>query len=496
MILPLVAALSIPRSESQQPLILSISADKEFLLLLREGYKKGPWTKSLIGAQPSMDNLKEVDGLWFLDERLIVPNNGSLRETLFRLAHDNLGHFGFDKSYKALQNSYYWPRMRRDLESAYVPSCVDCQRNKSSTTKPIGPLHPLPVPDGRCNSVAMDFIGPLPPDEGHDCILTLTDRLGSEVQLVPCSTSQTADELASTFFTNWYCKHGLPLEIICDRDKLFISQFWQALHKLTGVKLKMSTSYHPETDGSSERTNKTVNQCVRFHVEHHQKGWVHALPIIRFNFMNTVNKSTGFTPFQLQMGRSPRVMPPLTTVAGDATPTDVLARQIIERMQTDTLEARDNLAKAKISQSYQANKTRTLTFPFRVGDRVRLSTLHRRKEFKVSGQIRAAKFMPRYDGPYTITATNKSKSTVTLDLPPTSKAYPVFHTSEVLPYRKNDAMLFPAREFSKPPPVLGEDGDEEYLVRDIIDERRSGRGYKYLVRWVGYRPEEDRWLPR
>jgi transposase InsO family protein len=86
--------------------------------------------------------------------------------------------------------------------------------------------------------------------------------------------SQSVDELAHLFFTGWYCENGMPLELISDRDKLFVSQFWRALHKLTGIKLKLSTAYHPQTDGTSERTNKTVNQCIRYHVERNQKGWV------------------------------------------------------------------------------------------------------------------------------------------------------------------------------------------------------------------------------
>jgi hypothetical protein len=150
--------------------------------------------------------------------------------------------------------------MRKDLELAYVPLCVECQQNKSATTKPIGPLHPLPIPDGRGDSVAMDFIGLLPPDEGFDCLLTPTDRLGADIRLISCTMSQNVDELAHLFFTRWYCENGMPLELISDCDKLFISQFWRVLHKLTGIKLKLSTVYHAQTDGTSERTNKTVNQ--------------------------------------------------------------------------------------------------------------------------------------------------------------------------------------------------------------------------------------------
>ncbi|EDR02339.1 reverse transcriptase-RNase H-integrase [Laccaria bicolor S238N-H82] len=257
---------------------LKITADKDFLESVKSGYAEDAWCKTLPSAALSFSNLVLRDGLWYIGERLIIPRTGNLRELLFALAHDTLGHFGFHKTYGSLRTAYYWPNMRRDLEQGYVASCPECQRNKLSTIKPYGPLHPLPVPDQRGDSVAIDFIGPLPEDENKNCIITFTDRLGSDVQLVATRTDITAENLAILFFDKWYCENGLPADIVSDRDKLFISRFWRALHKLTGIKLKLSTSYHPETDGASERTNKTVNQALRFHVERNQMGWVRALP--------------------------------------------------------------------------------------------------------------------------------------------------------------------------------------------------------------------------
>ena len=150
----------------------------------------------------------------------------------------------------------------------------------------------------------------------------------------------------------------------------------------------------------------------------------------------------------------------------------------MEQLHRDTLEAQDLLARAKISQAVHANKKCTLIFPFKVGDRIWLSTLNPRREFKNefknAGDHRVAKFMPRYDGPYTILAVNENKSTVKIDLPPNSKIFPVFHTSNILPYKENDKTLFPSRTFAKPPPILNEQGDEEYLMRDMIDERWMG----------------------
>ena len=110
---------------------------------------------------------------------------------------------GSSESYASLRNTYYWPNMRRDLEEAYIPNC---QRNKNKTTKPTGPLHPLPIPDGHGDSIAIDFVGPLPIDDGFDTIVTITNRLGSDIRIAATHTDITAEKFAAQFFDLWYCK--------------------------------------------------------------------------------------------------------------------------------------------------------------------------------------------------------------------------------------------------------------------------------------------------
>ena len=384
--------------------------------------------------------------------------------------------------------------MRRDLEQSYIPSCVDCQRNKFRTTKPPGPLHLLPVPENRGDSVALDFIGPLPLDEGFDCILSITDRLHSDVRIIPTHTTITAEDLAIIFFDHWYCENGLPLDLISDRDKLFISKFWKALHKLTGVKLKLSTAYHPETDGSSERTNKTINQSIRYHVRRNQKGWVRALPRIRFAIMNTVNASIGFTPFQIRLGRSPRIIPPIIPASLSPTPpTDDVrqATEIIQQITTDTNEAKDNLLQAKVFQAHFANDHRGADELYSIGDKVMLSTLHRQQEYKKKGEHRVAKFFPCYDGPYDVIDAFPHVSAYKLELPNSPNVFPTFHSSEIKRFIPNDPSLFPNQATPQPGPILTSDGLEEYLVEEIIDARHRGRGWPFLVRWSGYGAEHN-----
>ena len=303
-----------------------------------------------------------------------------------------------------------------------------------------------------------------------------------------------AQELAEIFFHEWYCENGLPLEIVSDRDKLFVSHFWKALHQLTGVKLKMSSSYHPETDSASERSNKTVIQCVRYAVECDQCGLARALPKVRFDIMNTVNVSTGYSPFQLRFGKSPRILPPFINPTPDANPAVAAAETQIQRMLPIELDARDNLLTAKISQAHFQNKHQTNSFPFKVGDCAVLSTANRRAEYKSQDNLRMAKFMPRFDGPYLITTTNKNHSTVTLHLPNSPHAFPIFHMSEVFPFKENDNELFPQRALHPPVPII-RDGEQEFFIDKIVDEQRRAKQTQYHVQWQGEGPEGDKWLP-
>ena len=472
---------------------LEFAIDDNLVKKLRDAYTIDPWCLKLISASRGMPELTIKDGLWFLGDRLIIPSHCGVREHIFRLAHDTLGHFGFHKTYESIRNSYFWPNMRKDLEEGYIPSCVECSRNKSSTSKPTGPLHPLPVPDERCQSISMDFIGPLPLDQGHNCILTITDRLSSDIRIIPTSTTLTAKELAILFFDNWYCENGLPTDIVSDRDKLFMSAFWKHLTLLTGVSCKASSSFHPQSNGVSERTNKTVNQCLRFHVERNQKGWVRALPRIRFHIMSSINKSTGYAPFHLRFGRSPRVLPPIISMPSNPSLEHISAREVINNLQSDVADARDNLLLAKISQSHFANPKRGDEPTFQIGDKVMLNTLHRRKDYKNKEQHRAAKFMPRYDGPYEIVDVHHEASTVTLDMPNAPNIFPTFHVSNVKAWLPNDDQKYPSRTLAQPGPI-NVNGTEEFLVDSIIDHKKIGRGHRYLVHFKGYGPENDRWI--
>jgi hypothetical protein len=200
------------------------------------------------------------------------------------------------------------------------------------------------------------------------------------------------------------------------------------------------------------------------------------------NTDNARASSPGYSPFQLKTGRSPRILPPLLPTHKPTATEDISAAEIIAQLERDVLDAQDNLLAAKITQAEQSNKDRGTDPDYQIGGRVKLNTKNRRGQYLRAGEGRCAKFMPRFDGPYNIIGVHKECSTVTLDMTSQPGVFPVFHTSEVEPYIENDPILFPNRQLPRPGPITTEDGEEEWEIDEIIDERRRGRGVQYLVR--------------
>ncbi|KAJ2929564.1 hypothetical protein H1R20_g7532, partial [Candolleomyces eurysporus] len=158
---------------------------------------------------------------------------------------------------------------------------------------------------------------------------------------------------------------------------------------------------------------------------------------------------------------------------------EIKAVDLIRLHELILFEAQDNLLSAKIEQAFYANK----------------KTRNRRKQLKAGDPGRVTKFLPRWTGPYTIVKANPGTSTYTLDLPGDSTVFPVFHSSLLKRYHDNDDSLIPTRALLKPPPLKFDDGTEEYFIEKIIDEHRTRRMSRYLVRWKGYGPEDDLWIP-
>ncbi|GJP76087.1 hypothetical protein CLOP_g6470 [Closterium sp. NIES-67] len=207
-------------------------------------------------------------GVYYLrsgTDRIWVPSYRLFRELLIQEVHDsNLsGHFGVDKTLKALQRFYYWSDMVTNVQR-YVASCPICQRIKSSHQRPTGLLQPLEPPQRPWQHVTMDFVTELPArPSGNDAVLVVVDRLTKMAHFAPCRTTITAEETARLFISTVVRLHGIPAAIISDRDPKFTSKFWQDTWARYGMRLQFSSAYHPQTDGQTERTNQMMEQLIR-----------------------------------------------------------------------------------------------------------------------------------------------------------------------------------------------------------------------------------------
>ena len=205
-----------------------------------------------------------------------------------------------------VRRNYYWEKIGKDVE-AFIKSCEVCQRTKSSTQKPVGLLNPIPPPDNKFDTVSMDFIGPLPTTQsGYDGILVIVDTLTKAVTLEPIKFTFGAIQIAEIFFKRIISRQGLPIKIISDRDPRFSGEFWKTIFSLVGTEVALSTAYHPQSDGQTERSNRTLEEILRGHVNGLQDDWDRFLPMAEFAINDSVSPTTGFSPFQLMDGFHPR----------------------------------------------------------------------------------------------------------------------------------------------------------------------------------------------
>ncbi|CAI7908666.1 unnamed protein product, partial [Closterium sp. NIES-54] len=249
--------------------------------------------------------------------KIWVPNYASLRQILLEEFHDipYAGHFGSNKTLAGKAKYYYWPGMAADVQQ-FVTSCDTCQWMKSSKQKKIGLLQPLPVPEQPWQVVSLDFITGLPStSRGHDSILVVIDKFSKMGHFIPTNATATAEATARLFFDRIITIHGIPATLISDRDPKFTSKLWKELMGLLGTKLAMSSAYHPQTDGQTERLNQVVEQLLRTACKDDVSHWDTQLPTLEFAYNNASHAATGKNHFFLCYGREPLTPQQPTTPA-------------------------------------------------------------------------------------------------------------------------------------------------------------------------------------
>ncbi|GJR53374.1 putative reverse transcriptase domain-containing protein [Tanacetum coccineum] len=205
-----------------------------------------------------------------------------------------------------MKKLYWWPNMKADI-ATYVSKCLTCARVKAEHQRPSGLLVQPEIPQWKWDNITMDFITKLPKSsQGYDTIWVIVDRLTKSAIFVPMRETDPMEKLARMYLKEVVTRHGIPVSIIYDRDPRFASNFWRSLQKALGTNLDMSTAYHPQTDGQSERTIQTLKDMLRACVIDFGNGWVKHLPLVEFSYNNSYHASIKAAPFEALYGRKCR----------------------------------------------------------------------------------------------------------------------------------------------------------------------------------------------
>ena len=460
-----MCAAVLPPADPQSPLFK----------LIAEETAKDSWftnpknTKGLVKRGPC----------WYKGSRLVVPH--ALRNKFMEELHDApySGHRGVTKTVDLVQKTGWWPKMRAAVQH-HVRTCAVCQAMKSRSVKPGGLLQPLSAPNDRWEAIAMDFITDLPCTKaGYDAILVFVDRLTRMVLFAPCTKDTDAVGTAKLLRDYVFCNHGLPRSIVSDRDSRFTSKVWTELMRLLGTRLDMSSAFHPQTDGLTERYNRVLEEYLRSYVSATYDDWDEWLPMAQFAINNSKQESLNATPFFLNFGRHPR------TPASLVTQSDVPgAEEFAASLHAAIQKAKSALTAAQQRQKALADGKRR-PVEFSVGEEVALDARH--LTLKTTGPN---KLLPKYVGPFKVLQ-KVGKVAYRLELPSTMKCHPVFHVSLLHKYHRD------GRTQPHPPPIAVDAEGDWFVVEGVLDHKRVRRGGRwvdrYLVKWAGYGPEHNQW---
>ena len=493
----------IPVEDASLASVSLLEVGEEVKSEIRVAYENDKFFTKILSKIKSNSNdtqgsiFRQEDGLLYYTKdqqpRLCIPRNNKIRTSLLQEAHDSasVGHGGVAKTYELLRRHYYWPNLYADVY-AYVTSCKICQRTKPLQSKPAGLLQPLEPATAPWDHVSMDFITQLPKTKaGHDAIVVFVDSFSKMAHFAPTTTTVTAPQVARLFFDYIFRLHGLPQKIVSDRDAKFTSNFWKALFQSVDTKLAMSTSFHPQTDGMTERVNRILEQMLRARANYRQDDWDEHLTAAEFAYNNAMQASTKFSPFQLNYGRMPRTPLAIVAPASHKASNVPAVEDFLSQMAAEHQAARENILLAQQRQKSYADMNRSERI-FQVGEEVWVSTKHFTPE--ADRKRPSKKLTADFAGPYKVLKV-VSPVAYLLDLPSSLKVHPVFHVSLLKPVKKSPPE-FEARIEPPPPPVESE-GTQEFEVEAVLDKQLRGRWKSpfYLIKWKGYDASDSTWEP-
>ncbi|KAL0150345.1 hypothetical protein M9458_054347 [Cirrhinus mrigala] len=328
------------------------------------------------------------------------------------------GHPGANSTLSLLSERFWWPDMARDVRR-YVRGCKECAMSKSPRHLPAGKLHPLPIPNRPWSHLGVDFMTDLPSSDGNTCILVIVDRFSKFCHLLPLKGLPTAMETAESLFNHVFRYYGIPEDIVSDRGPQFISRVWKSFFKLLGVTVSLSSGYHPQTNGQTERKIQEVGRFLRTFCHGHQNSWNQFLGWAEYAQNSLRQPSTGLTPFQCVLGFQPPLFP------WNGEPSDVPAVDHWFRESERVWDNAHHHLQRAVRRTKAVADQRRITGPtFTPGQKVWLST----RDIRL--RLPSKKLSPRFVGPFTILE-QVNPVTFKLQLPPHYKIHPTFHVSHV-----------------------------------------------------------------
>jgi hypothetical protein len=424
------------------------------------------------------------DGLLLRCGKIWVSPTSRFKLLLLQEYHESPigGHAGVVKTLKRLSANFFWPNMRQEVQK-FIASCVVCQQTKYSTLKPGGLLQPLPIPANVWEDISLDFVTGLPLSNGYSVMLVVVDRFSKAIHLGALPGNFTAYKVAELFVHMVIKHHGFPKSIVSDHDPIFISRFWSDLFKFSGTLLRMSSSYHPQTDGQTEVTNRVVEQYLRAFVHAKPSLWHRFLPWAELHFNTSYHSASGLTPYQVVYGKPPPQV--MDYIAGTSL-VDACDKVLTTRDEILALLCK-NLLKAQARMKLYADKKRR-EVTFDVGSWVYVQ-LRPYRQTSLSG-VKFSKLNKRYYGPFKVVARVGSVA-YKLELPSYSKIHDVFHSSVLKPHQG------PAPHYIDQLPDHSIDNHPVITPLAILDSKTEvvdGVAQKMvLVQWVGLSPDDTSW---
>ncbi|GJT28761.1 putative reverse transcriptase domain-containing protein [Tanacetum coccineum] len=308
-----------------------------------------------------------ADGTLCLNGRSWLPCYGYLRTVIMHKSHKSKYSIypGSDKMYQDMKKLYWWPNMKADV-ATYVSKCLTCVKVKSEHQRPSGLLVQPKIPQSKWDNITMDFFMKLPKSsQGYDTIWVIVDRLTKSAIFVPMRETDPNGKLARMYLKEVVMRHGIPVSIICDRNPRFASNFWRSLQKALGTNLDMSTAYHPQTDGQSERTIQTLEDMLCACAIDFGKGWVNHFPLVEFSFNNSYHASIKDAPFEALYCRKCRS----SVCWAEVGKVQLTGPEIFQETTEKIIQIKQRMQAARDRQKSYADLKHNL-MEFQVGDKV------------------------------------------------------------------------------------------------------------------------------